>query len=85
MYSIVQVVEHNSRLRVKPFGKNGWVRFPKDLRLDDGTLYEVSDLRKSTTSKGNKFWIACGDIRPLRQGKRLKFRVKRTRQIKRKL
>jgi hypothetical protein len=80
MTYVVEVVLDGKKLRVKPIGKSGFVRFPKDLRMEEGDLFEVTDLRKAS---GNykRFWIACGDIRPLRRGRRLKFRVKGARNI----
>lgn len=82
MYGIVEVIMDKNKLRVRPVGKRkGFVRFPKDLRLKEGSLFEVTDLRSSKGTDGGKFWIACGDIRQLKRGRRLKYRVKGSRNV----
>jgi hypothetical protein len=81
MYGIVQVIKDGKKLRVKPIGKSGFVRFPKSLRFEEGDLFEVTELKKSKGKTGGKFWIAAGDIRILRRGRRLKFRTKSARNI----
>lgn len=42
--------------RATPVNGDGWIRFPRDLRIE-GKCYVVEELRRKSGS-----WIACGTI-----------------------
>lgn len=46
------------KLRAKPVGHEGWIRFPKHLRVA-GAEYMVDELREGKAGS----WIAVGEIR----------------------
>lgn len=60
---MVKVVkdEETGRLRVKPYRKEGWVRFPKKLR-EEGAVYHVEELIELEGTKNGVFWVASGEI-----------------------
>jgi hypothetical protein len=56
---MVEIVFDSSKkkLRARPVNGEGWVRFPRGLRVE-GTRYMVDELRRGKAGS----WIACGTI-----------------------
>lgn len=53
----VEIVYDTNRKKMRARHGNGWVRFPKRLRVH-GSRYSVTELRMSQAGS----WLACGKI-----------------------
>ena len=56
--------DSKNKLRAKPVNKQGWIRFPKKLRVE-GALYKA-ELKRG---KGDS-WITIGEITLMHPGER---------------
>lgn len=63
---MIEIVYDKNKLRAKPVNGDGWIRFPRNLRVE-GAFYMVEELRRGKSGS----WIACGTITPVERSLKL--------------